>query len=119
IILEGIVKSEWWFAGFYNEDYHLCKNFNVMCKKYPSLAQIVQEKSIIRQTIQSCSASVTTYDFQIYEGFQPSSEGMANDITSAWQDHHPLTKLVLLGKHGNESLLMHNLTKAWVISRWK
>ncbi|XP_071538837.1 transient receptor potential cation channel subfamily A member 1 homolog [Panulirus ornatus] len=132
-VVEAIVKSHWWEAGFGAAKKHegvYCTNFRELIRLYPVLAMKVMDKCT---TLSDTSDAV--YDFTIFEDnyyikeekkattpFDPktwkvlsSAEELTSDVL-VWKKEHPVN---IMAHHRCLGLLQHPLTEAWLNYKWK
>ncbi|KAG7159979.1 Transient receptor potential cation channel subfamily A member 1-like 2 [Homarus americanus] len=136
-VVETIVRSQWWEAGFgvvkKHEDVP-CTNFRELIKLYPFLAQVVMDHCT------SVTEKCTLYDFRLLEDNYCIKEDKnilrssvkspfnqqtwevlpaAKELTSkvlVWKKEHPVS---IMAHHRCLGLLQHPLTEAWISFKWK
>ncbi|KAK8398591.1 hypothetical protein O3P69_004023 [Scylla paramamosain] len=131
IVVEAIIDSAWWEAGFSGENGHHCFNFQVLLEERPHLALKAQNNCIQRTD----SDAKVTYDFRFFEfnyyvegagkaAKSPYDESNGTVVKHAkqfivdgleWKRVHPVSLMI---KHHRTHLLHHPLTKAWLVDKW-
>ncbi|XP_045606736.1 transient receptor potential cation channel subfamily A member 1 homolog isoform X2 [Procambarus clarkii] len=130
-VVEAIIDSSWWQAGFRSKNEHHCQNFRQLVEYHPGLALKVQDKCVDR------SKSKTIYDFRFYEDnyYIPTASSKTDESPFEsesgkvhqnaqtftqddleWKNRHPLTLMV---SHSRHQLLKHSLTNAWLLHKWR
>ncbi|CAL4061279.1 unnamed protein product, partial [Meganyctiphanes norvegica] len=108
IIAEAVIHTDWWEEAFNDHDCKQCDNFKNLVEQHKDLAFIVQEKCIRE------GQTSIEYDFRIYEGIAPSEDDWYS--IDGWRNKHPLYVMM---KQKMDSLLMHRLSRMWLLRKWK
>ncbi|XP_076034535.1 uncharacterized protein LOC143021130 [Oratosquilla oratoria] len=128
LVIEAIVESTWWQSAFKGHR-GPCQNFIHLIEHYPRLAKQVMDKCYnpVENSSDLTIVENGFYENSVYTGrremnpfdhdtgkLRPSAHSFYENENS-WREQNAITKMIL---HKRKDLLLHPVTRAWVLNRW-